>query len=118
MAGLEIKEWRIIGIDYYSGYEATFASLLVVPAGTVESFDGWAKLAAENDGAIPVTAFDLTTEAAEQLFRAFKRVSIHATPRIAIHEAGIELEIVERRGPDQSSRPVDPAEPPSWARDD
>jgi hypothetical protein len=96
IAGVDPNDWRICGIEISgaSGIAIT-ASVLAIRRALIHEFDDWDRLARDNDGAIPVTEFELREGTALALLGQFKRSDIKATLRSAIWEGAVQLEIVE-----------------------
>ena len=55
--GIDRDEWTIVGVDVFGFYESSWAYLYAAPRTLVKGFDDFARVAAENDGLIPVTLF-------------------------------------------------------------
>lgn len=98
LAGLDFDEWSIVGVDFYGSYGSSWVVLYAVERSKVNNFEDWARVAAENDGLIPVTRFEVhpkDTNGGLAALSLFKRWDIHARLRHAIHDQGFDL-IVER----------------------
>lgn len=96
IAGIDHEQWTVCGMSIFGGEGVgVAASVLAVRRNLVGQFDDWARVTAGNGGAVPVTEFDLPSGTALGLLQRFKRWTLHATPREAIAEQGLDLEVVE-----------------------
>jgi hypothetical protein len=101
LAELKRDEWTIVGVDLYGGSYASAADVYAVERSRVSEFADWARIAAEDNGNIPVTRFRLVPgqegirNFGAEVLSKFKRWSIHARLNDAIYEPGFDL-VVER----------------------
>jgi hypothetical protein len=90
-------EWTVCGVEVYIGETGrSRAYVYAVKRSLIKDFDSWAEIANANDGAIPVTKFEVRGPngygtAGTVLLPMFKRVEIKASLRHALHDQGFDM---------------------------
>ena len=101
IAGLESDEWTIVGFDLHGGNYSSSADVYAIERSAVQNFNDWARIAAENNGNIPVTRFRVVAgeegiaNFGAEVLSKFKRWDIHARLADAIHDPGFDLIVVK-----------------------
>lgn len=102
LARLSRNEWTIVGIDFFGGYDSSWAVVYAIERSRVSEFDDWARVAGENDGLIPVTRIEIhskTHDVGLAALSMFKRWDIHARLASGIHAQGFDLTIEREAEP-------------------